>query len=168
MKYAIASELDVSNDFRHVMSLSPTPVTVVTAITETGPEAVVIGSFVSVSLEPALIGFFVGKTTQMWQPMKDADAFCVNILAEHQGPVSNLFISHDTDRFAASAWEPGSNGAPCLDDVIAWIECTPYSITDAGDHDMILLEVTALRQGADIGPLTYHRGRYSGASRSDD
>lgn len=166
MKYSAATKLDVTADFRHIMSLSPTPVTVVTAITDSGPEAIVIGSFVSVSIDPTLIGFFVGKTTQMWQPMSGADAYCVNLLAEDQVPLSNVFVTRDIDRFAAVGWEAGDNGAPSLADVVAWIECKPYSITDAGDHNLILLEVTALRQGRDIGPLIYHHGRYSGVAHS--
>ncbi|MCP3974472.1 MAG: flavin reductase family protein [bacterium] len=119
------------------------------------------------SLDPALIGLFVGKTTQMWLPMKDADTYCVNILAEQHGPVSNLFVGQESERFTSAAWEPGGDGAPGLDDVVAWIECKPYSITDDGEHDLILLEVTALRQGANVGPLTYHRGSFSGAFRSE-
>lgn len=164
MRYSAAGDLDVAADFRYIMSLSPTPVTVVTALTETGPEAVVIGSFVSVSIEPPLIGFFVGKATQMWQPMRAAAAYCVNILAADQGPLSNLFVSHDVDRFDRTAWEAAGNGAPTLDDVVAWIECKPYTVADAGDHDLILLEVTGLRQGRESGPLIYHRGRYSGVA----
>lgn len=143
------------------MSLSPTPVTIITANTEEGPEGIVIGSFVSVSLEPALVGFFVGKWTRMWQPMNQADAYCVNILGEDQSHLSKLFITHGVDRFAEAEWEMAGNGAPVLDGAVAWIEARPYSLTDAGDHDLVLLEVTGLRSGRDIDPLIYHRGQYS-------
>ena len=161
VKYSEANQLSVLDDFRHVMSLSPTPVTVVTATTDEGPQGIVIGSFVSVSLEPALVGFFVGKWTRMWQPMNEAGAYCVNILAEGQADLSKLFITHGVDRFAAAEWGAAGNGAPGLDGAVAWIEAKPYSITDAGDHDLVLLEVTGLRAGAEADPLIYHRGRYS-------
>ena len=44
--------------FRSVMGQVPTCVTVVTAIVDGSPVAMVIGSFVSVSLDPPLAGFF--------------------------------------------------------------------------------------------------------------
>lgn len=149
------------------MSLSATPVTIITAAEDQGPQGIVIGSFVSVSLEPPLVGFFVGKWTRMWQPMNEAKSFCVNILAEDQVDLSTLFITHDVDRFAGAGWEAAGNGAPALAGAVAWIEAKLYSVTDAGDHDLVLLEVTALREGRDVGPLIYHHGRYS-AVRSDD
>ena len=161
MKYSAASALDVVDDFRHIMSLSPTPVTIITADTDEGPQGIVIGSFVSVSLDPPLVGFFVGKWTRMWQPMNEAKAYCVNILAEEQAHLSKLFITHGVDRFAEAKWEAVGNGAPGLDDAVAWIEARPYSVTDAGDHDLVLLEVTGLRSGGDADPLIYHRGQYS-------
>lgn len=148
------------------MSLSPTPVTIVTAATDAGPQGIVIGSFVSVSLEPPLVGFFVGKWTRMWQPMNQADAYCVNILAEDQAGLSKLFITHGIDRFGESGWEAAGNGAPGLDGAVAWIEADPYSITDAGDHDLVLLQVTGLRAGGGSDPLVYHRGQYSGVRQS--
>jgi len=167
VKYSAATELNVIDDFRHVMSLSPTPVTIVTADTDEGPQGIVIGSFVSVSLEPPLVGFFVGKWTRMWQPMNDAKAYCVNILAENQSQLSKLFITHDVDRFAEADWDQAGNGAPGLAGVVAWIEANLFSITDAGDHDLVLLEVTGLRAGEEQDPLIYHRGQYSTVRPAD-
>ena len=49
--------------FRKVMGQVPTTVTVVTAMVDDEPQAMVIGSFVSVSLEPPLAGFFCTTTS---------------------------------------------------------------------------------------------------------
>jgi flavin reductase (DIM6/NTAB) family NADH-FMN oxidoreductase RutF len=157
-----AANLDAADQFRAVMSRSPTPVTIVTATGESGPQGIVIGSFVSVSLEPPLIGFFVGRPTRMWQPMAAADAYCVSILAEDQAALSILFATPGIDRFEIADWEPAGNGAPRLAGAVAWIEAGPHSVTEAGDHDLILLQVTALRLGRATGPLVYHRGAYTG------
>jgi len=161
MKDQDAAQSFAASDFKAVMSLSPTPVTIVTASGDDGPQGIVIGSFVSVSLEPALIGFFVGRTTQMWEAMADAGAYCVNVLGEDQEGLSVLFTSDWVDRFKETDWEPVGNGAPGLTGAIAWIEAAPFSVTAAGDHNLILLEVTALRPGRDTGPLVYHRGGYT-------
>jgi len=162
--YSDARSLQVADSFRHVMSLSPTPVTIVTAAAPAGPEGIVIGSFVSVSLEPPLVGFFVGTGTRMWQPMADASAYCINVLSEDQTRLSERFTRFDVDRFADIGWEPGGNGAPALAGVVAWIEATPFSVSDAGDHELVLLEVGGLRQGTEKGPLVYHLGQYAAVS----
>ena len=167
MDYSAGQLRNVGEDFRHVMSLSPTPVTIVTADADDGPQGIVIGSFVSVSLEPPLVGFFVGKQTQMWQPMSEAKAYCINLLAEDQASLCKVFVTHDIDRFAAAEWEAAENGAPSLAGAIAWIEARPYSVTDAGDHDLVLLEVTSLRIGRGVGPLIYHRGVYSAVHETE-
>lgn len=167
MEYSSGQPKDVGDDFRHVMSLSPTPVTIVTADADDGPQGIVIGSFVSVSLEPPLVGFFVGKWTRMWQPMNEAKAYCINMLAEDQAALSKLFVTHGVDRFAGTDWEAAGNGAPGLAGAVAWIEARPYSVTDAGDHDLVLLEVTSLRVGRSVGPLIYHRGVYSAVHETD-
>ena len=155
-----------AKDFKAVMSLSPTPVTIVTANGADGPQGIVIGSFVSVSLEPPLIGFFVGRSARMWEPMATAGGYCVNVLAEDQEALSTLFAGNWADRFKEAEWEAVGNGAPGLMGAVAWIEAAPYSVTAAGDHNLILLEVTALTSGRDTGPLVYHRGRYGGVSPS--
>ena len=99
--------------------------------------------------------------------MNDAKEFCVNFLAEDQASLSKLFVTHDIDRFAEVDWEPIGNGAPAIEGATAWIEAHQYSIADAGDHDLVLLEVTGLRVGRDIGPLIYHHGRYSAVRNAD-
>ena len=167
MNYGSAPPLEVADDFRQVMGQSPTPVTIVTAATPDGSQGIVIGSFVSVSLEPPLVGFFVGKWTRMWQPMSAATAFCINVLAADQSRLSHLFTQHGIDRFAASSWEPAANGAPALDGAVAWIEAGPYSLTDAGDHDLILLRVTGIRSRDNEAPLVYHRGAYKTVAPAD-
>ena len=168
MDYAAAQPLDVDASFRHIMSLSPTPVTIVTADTPEGPQGVVIGSFVSVSLDPPLVGFFVGKWTRMWLPMNQASGYCVNVLADGQAALSERFTRHDIDRFADVDWGPIDNDAPALSGAVAWISAEPYSVTDAGDHDLILLRVTGLREGSAAGPLVYHCGQYSAVDRTTE
>lgn len=59
--------------FRNVMGQIPTCVTVVTAMVEGEPVAMVIGSFVSVSLDPPLAGFFCTTASETWQQLRGAE-----------------------------------------------------------------------------------------------
>ncbi|SVA94256.1 uncharacterized protein METZ01_LOCUS147110, partial [marine metagenome] len=51
------AELIDGNEYRKVLGRYPTGVTLVTSASPEGPQAMVIGSFVSVSMEPPLVGF---------------------------------------------------------------------------------------------------------------
>ena len=53
--------------YRKVLGRYPTGVTLVTGIDEAEPLAIVIGSFTSVSMQPPLVGFFIGTGSQTWQ-----------------------------------------------------------------------------------------------------
>ena len=75
--------------FRQVMGQVPTVVTVVTAMVDQVPQAMVIGSFVSVSLDPPLAGFFCTTTSDTWQELRRAEVLGVNVLGAHQVDVSN-------------------------------------------------------------------------------
>ena len=64
------------------------------------------------------------------------------------------------DKFATIGWRPGRTGAPVINDVIAWIECTIERVDDAGDHWIVLGRVVDLEVGAPGGPLLFFRGGY--------
>ena len=66
--------------FRQVLGHVPTSVVVVTGIgTDGKPYGITIGSFVSVSLEPALVGFLPGLNSHSWQAIAASGKFCVNV-----------------------------------------------------------------------------------------
>jgi flavin reductase (DIM6/NTAB) family NADH-FMN oxidoreductase RutF len=64
------------------------------------------------------------------------------------------------DKFAGVPWRPAPSGAPVLDGVSAWIDCTLWNEYDGGDHTIAVGEVRDL--GADPArlPLLYYRGAY--------
>jgi flavin reductase (DIM6/NTAB) family NADH-FMN oxidoreductase RutF len=147
--------------FRQVLGHYPTGVVVVTAMADDGqPAGLAIGSFSSVSLDPPLVAFYPGKASSSWPRMATAGSFCVNILGENQEDVSRVFAGKGTDKFASIGWRPGRTGAPVINDVIAWIECTIERVDDAGDHWIVLGRVVDLDTGADGGPLIFFRGGY--------
>ena len=154
-----------ANDYRQVLGQYPTGVC---AITATGPEgepvAMIVGSFSSVSLSPPLVGFFPDKASSSWGKLRRCDHFCVNILGAHQQDVCRRLASKDPDKFVGTPHDLSSRGAPRLDDVVARIECVLHSITDAGDHELVLGEVIGLDVISDHPPLLFHRGRYGAFS----
>lgn len=145
---------------REVMGHVPTGVVVITAPGEPQPVGLAIGSFTSVSLDPPLVGFFVGNGSSTWPAIQAAGRFCVNILGEHQEPVCRVFATKGADRFAEVGWQPAPSGAPVLDEAVAWIDCRIAQVVPAGDHQLVLGRVLALDARPDARPLVFHRGGY--------
>lgn len=147
-------------DYRRVLGHFPSGVTVITAEGADGPVGLAVSSFSAVSLEPALVGFYVAQTSRSWAAIDAAGSFCVNVLAAEQETVSRRFASSDEDRFAGLGWEALGSGAPRLDGVVAWLECRLHAVHPAGDHLCVLGEVISLDAVTRHEPLIYHRGGY--------
>jgi flavin reductase (DIM6/NTAB) family NADH-FMN oxidoreductase RutF len=133
---------------------------VVTAASSTGPVGMSVGSFTSVSLDPPLVGFLPGKNSSSWPGIAEAGAFAVNLLASDQEELSRVFASKAEDKFQGLGWKPGATGSPLLEGVLARIECSIESISEAGDHWWVMgrvLELEVLHEGV---PLVFYRGGY--------
>lgn len=154
-------EFEVSH-LRHVLSHFPTGVVVVTGMDCGEPVGLTVGSFTSVSLDPPLIGFFPSKDSTSWPRIARAESFAVNILAEYQEDICRGFAVRGGDKFADLPWHQAHNGAPMLDEAIAWIECGVRSVTETGDHWFVLGEVRGLSVNNGSGPLVFFRGQYKG------
>jgi len=154
-----ASSFD-SAKYRQVLGHFPTGVTVITAATPDGPVGMAIGSFASLSLDPPQILFCAGQHSSSWPKVRDAGVFCVNLLAEDQEDVCRVFASKATDKFTEIGWKRSGNGAPLLEGVLGYIDCTLATVVPSGDHDIVVGAVTDLDVMHEGGPLLFFRGGY--------
>nr|WP_255698699.1 flavin reductase family protein [Yoonia sp. I 8.24] len=137
-----------------------TGVTVVTAHDENNaPLGFTANSFTSVSLNPPMVLVCVANTSRNFETLMKATGFAVNILAESQIDVSNTFARPVEDRFATVGWNKGPYGAPILNDVTAWFDCSMHKTVDAGDHTILIGQVEDFATTATPG-LGYARGAY--------
>lgn len=153
-------EIDPAH-FRDVLGNYPTGVCVITANHETnGAVGIVVGSFGSVSLDPPLVAFYIGKGSGSWPQVRECGQFCVNVLGEDQLDLCGRIASRREDKFHDVAHRLSANGMPVLDDVVAYIECAIDSEMDAGDHFIVLGRVINLTTEREVGPLLFFRGGY--------
>jgi 3-hydroxy-9,10-secoandrosta-1,3,5(10)-triene-9,17-dione monooxygenase reductase component len=149
---------------RDVLGHFVSGIVVVTAITPDGPSGFTCQSFASLSLDPPLVSFAPARTSTTWPRIRAVGIFCVNVLAADHQELSTGFArsagNARVDKFAGVAWRPGPSGAPVLEGVSAWIDCTLWNEYDGGDHTIAVGRVLDL--GADPArlPLLYYRGRY--------
>ena len=146
--------------FRQVLGHFASGVTVITAAGPDGPVGLAVGSFVSVSLDPPLVGFLPMKVSTSWPQIEATGHFCVNVLAEAQEDVCRRFATKGDDKFRGLGWRTAGSGAPILDGILAWIDCDIASVTDAGDHYFVLGRVRDLAVAHDGAPLLFFRGGY--------
>ena len=145
---------------RDVLGHFVSGIAVVTATGPDGPLGFTCQSFASLSLEPPLVSFAPARTSTTWPQIRRIGAFCVNVLAAGHEEISAGFARSGVDKFAGVDWRPAPSGAPVLEGVSAWIDCTLWNEYDGGDHTVAVGHVHDL--GADPArlPLLYYRGRY--------
>ncbi len=150
------------SEFRRVLGHLPTGVTVVTAAGDERPAGVAIGSFVSISLEPPLVGFFLGTQSSSGAVLQEAGAVCVNVLAADQLELCGVMASKSDDKFAGvETTTAAGSGAPILPGIVAAIDCTLESVTELGDHNLIVGRVLSLdTPNPDAPPMVFYTGGY--------
>ncbi|MBX9884151.1 MAG: flavin reductase family protein [Novosphingobium sp.] len=147
--------------FRDVLGAYPTGVCVVTALAGHGERyGLVVGSFTSISLDPALVGFFPDKRSGTWPRIEATGRFCVNVLGADQLALCRRFAARGHDKFAELAHGQSPAGLPVLDNAIAWIDCTIERVTEVGDHWLVVGAVEALGKRGEGNPLLFFRGQY--------
>jgi flavin reductase (DIM6/NTAB) family NADH-FMN oxidoreductase RutF len=124
--------------------------------------AATIGSLVSLSLEPPLVGISVGRELALHELLRTAGAFGVSILRGDQADIAAHFARGVPplvlwDSVPSRA---GETGAPLLAEALAWIECRLWARYDAGDHSIFVGEVVAVEEGEPGEGLVYRERSY--------
>lgn len=146
--------------FRRCLGQFSTGVTIIAAEHDGQRVGVTANSFSSLSLDPPLILWSIGRTSRAFSTFMEAPRFAVSILAEDQVDVSQRFSSKDTDKFAGIGWESGGNGAPVIKNSAARLECQTEARHEGGDHVLIVGRVTRFAY-EDRKVLIFSQGRYS-------
>lgn len=151
--------------FRSALRRFASGVTIVTVASGDELHGMTASSFASVSLTPPLVLVCLDKSSRTLTLVSETKSFAVNVLRSGQEEVSRAFAAPGLKPFASVSHRFGANGAPVLDDAIAVLECTTYRLFEAGDHEVVLGEVTAASApGGD--PLVYYDGAYRSLSDS--
>jgi 3-hydroxy-9,10-secoandrosta-1,3,5(10)-triene-9,17-dione monooxygenase reductase component len=148
--------------FRHTAGQFVTGVTVIAAEIDGSIKAMTANSFTSVSLDPPLVLFCVGKTTHMGQLVHRATRFSVNILRQDQQNLSTYFAGGwkepSPPPFTFVNWDGGHRLEGCP----AAIGCAIETISEGGDHWLVLGRVLTLYRSEEaFAPLVFHAGRYA-------
>ena len=147
--------------FRQTVGAFATGVTIIALEVDGSLKAMTANSFASLSLDPPLVLFCVGKDTKMGQVVHRALGFSVNILRHDQEHLSSYFAGAWKEKtpptFSFAAWE----GGPRLEGSAAALGCAVEAIHEGGDHWIVIGRVLALHRSEDTRPpLVFCSGRY--------
>jgi flavin reductase (DIM6/NTAB) family NADH-FMN oxidoreductase RutF len=142
---------------RRTFAQFPSGVAALAADIDGAKHALVASSFmVGVSLEPCLVAVAVQKTSETWDQISRAGRLGVSIFGKGQGRLTRQLAGKDrAARFDQVATEVSDDGAVFIDGAALWLDCSISTVSEAGDHWMVLLEAHRLAAGENE-PLVWH------------
>jgi flavin reductase (DIM6/NTAB) family NADH-FMN oxidoreductase RutF len=149
---------------RAVMGRFPSGVAVVTVNADGQELGLTVGTLVSLSLEPQLIGLGVRRDAALHELLREAGAFAVSLLAAGQETLAQHFARGVPP---IALWEgisrrPGAKtGAALLTGAIGWLEARLASEQPAGDHTWFVGEVLGTELGSNSGALVHVGGSFT-------
>lgn len=128
--------------------------------------AMTINSLVSISLDPMLVSWSLQNSASRFAAYAEAERFAFSILAEGQQALARRYAARGDAGLLAEDFEAGPGGLPVIRGALGHIACRRFAVHGAGDHTLILGEVTGMAQGhAGARPLVFHGGRFAGLER---
>lgn len=155
--------------FRRIMGRFATGVCVVSLLQgDDSVGAMTINSFVSVSLDPMLISWSLQNSASHFADFAGAQDFTISILAEDQELLARRYAARGDVAKIAEDFAFLPSGLPVIAGALAYVECTRWALHPAGDHTLILGEVTGFAgdegaphsEASNPPPLLFFGGKF--------
>ena len=121
-----------------------------------------IGSLLSLSLDPPLVGVSISRDAAMHELLREAGGGALSLLAAGQDWLAQHFARGvpPIAMWHGIATEPGASGAPLLVGALGWLECGLREEVPGGTHTLFVCDVERVELGVDAPPLLRVRGEY--------
>jgi len=122
-------------------------------------DAFTAGWITQVSFRPLLLALSINPEHASYPLLVAGGGFTVNVLRRGQLELARHFgtlSGRDIDKLAGGRWAQGPGGAPVLLDAAACLECRVADRHPAGDHELVVGQVTGGRVlDSAAAPMTY-------------
>ncbi len=127
---------------------------------EQGPAGMTANALCSLSLDPLLLLVCFARSARTLPLVQTSGRFAVNILRHEQHALSGVFASKlpEREKFAGVPWRL-HEGAPVLEEALAWLVCELQETHAGGDHTICVGTVVDMHHGPGR-PLVWYQGRY--------
>jgi flavin reductase (DIM6/NTAB) family NADH-FMN oxidoreductase RutF len=151
------------DELRDVMRSFPTGICVVTIELEGRRAGLTVGSLVSLSLEPPLVGFALGRQAQLHELLRGAGEFGVSLLRGDQESIAQHFARSvpPIALWTGIGLREDVEGPPLLAGALGWLRCRLSDELSVGDHTFFVGEVAWAEVGSRDPALVYIRQGYS-------
>lgn len=144
--------------FRSAMGKFATGVCVVSYMLDGKVAGLTANAFMSVSLDPPLVLVSIRNQSRFLAGVSVGDRYAVNVLAHHQGLVSDHFGgSPNSAKLCAFQHR---HGAPVMEGCLVSIVARAVDLHAAGDHTLVIGQVEHLEERAATPPI-YFGGSYT-------
>jgi len=143
-------------------------VTIVTTAHQGWLHGITVNAFTSVSLDPMLLLVCIDKEAHAHEQLELAGQFAINILAEEQEELSNLFAAKappEQGRLRGAVFHESPSGLPLFDGCLAYLECEVEERMTGGDHTIFMGSVLGGEIARDAPPLLFYGGAYGRLTR---
>jgi flavin reductase (DIM6/NTAB) family NADH-FMN oxidoreductase RutF len=150
------------DELREVMRRFPAPVAVVTTAFDNERYGLTVGSLVSLSLEPPLVGISIGRDSSSHEPIRRAGRFAASLLSGEQDALAQHFARSGIPPIALWTGVDVREGefGPLVEGAVAWLGCRTWAEYPAGDHTIFVGEVLSGDLGAGGSGLVYRLSGY--------
>ncbi len=149
-------------ELRALMRRFPSGVGVVTVELDGERIGLTVGTLVSLSLEPPLVGFAVGRHAALLELLRRAGRFGVSLLAADQDAVAAHFARGVPP---IAMWQGielrDGEGPPLLAGALGWLRGRVASEHEVGDHRFFVGAVDEVELGRAAPPLVYVGQEYA-------
>jgi flavin reductase (DIM6/NTAB) family NADH-FMN oxidoreductase RutF len=144
------------------MTRFPHGVAVVTVSVEENRLGLTIGSLVSLSLDPPLVGFAVSRDAAMHELLRESGGCAISLLAAGQDWLAQHFARGvpPIAMWHGVATDAGARGAPLLVGALGWLECELAHEVPAGTHTLFVCAVLRVEFGEEAPGLVRVRGAF--------
>jgi flavin reductase (DIM6/NTAB) family NADH-FMN oxidoreductase RutF len=161
------AEAPTAEQFRRAAARYATGVAIVTTCVDGLDHAMTANSFTSVSLDPLLALVCVERDSRFHDAVLGSGTWSVSFLPAGGERIARWFATRGrplAGQFEGVATVRGANGCLRLADALAGLELRTVQVVGAGDHDIVVGEVTAIdgptAQRDAAGPTIYFASRF--------
>lgn len=149
-------------EFRQVVGLLPTGVTVVTAFTPEGPAGATASAVCSLSLTPMMMLVCLDRSSRTLTAVKGTGRFGINVLGLDQRPAAEVFATKAPleEKWRSVEWKEQLE-VPVIIGCPAHIVCGLHEVIDGGDHVILTGDVIEV-EAEPAEPLVFHGGLFRG------
>ena len=153
-----------ADELRDVLRPQPTGISVVTVDSAGGRLGLTVGTLVSLSLAPPLVGVAIARQAALHELLREAGGFGISLLAAGQEALAQHFARGVPP---IALWQGvvvrGGTRAPLLEGAVGWLECAVAAEHETGDHTFFVGAVERAELGAATPALVRAGGEYSTA-----